>query len=198
MTEQLALVDVRTGSGRRSRANTGMTEAQLLDAVRQLAHYRGWWTYHTADSRGSEAGWPDLVLVHRRHRRLIVAELKTAAGLLTEDQIAWLDALEACGLEATVWRPVDLAELIPAVLAGKLRAAIVRDPQAPNAVGRIRAQRPGEHTGTTQTGTTCRPTSAPGTTQTTTTRPPHPFPDTAGQDADAGPVLPHDTGREQR
>ena len=116
--EQLALVERRTASGRKSRANTGMTEAQLLAAVRQLARYRGWWIYHTAISRGSDSGWPDLAMINPRHRRFLAVELKSEHGKLTPDQISWLDALDQCGIETAVWRPADLATTIPQILRG--------------------------------------------------------------------------------
>lgn len=120
--EQLPLVDVRTASGRRSRMNTGMSEAQLLAAVRQLAKYRNWWTYHTAFSRGSEAGWPDLVLISPAHGRTIFAELKREDGKLTASQQAWLTALADCGHETAVWRPSHLADgTITAALRGTRR-----------------------------------------------------------------------------
>ncbi len=114
--EQLPLVEPRTPSGRKSRANRGMTEDALLAAIRQLCRYRGWMTYHTHYSRGSEAGWPDLVLLHPGQRRTIFAELKREDGKVTPSQEAWLDALDACGHETAAWRPTDLATTIPAVL----------------------------------------------------------------------------------
>lgn len=112
--EQLAIP-----TGRRSRANTGMTEAQLLAAVRQLARYSGHWTYHTNWSKGSEAGWVDLVLLHPGRRRCLFIELKTAIGKVTAAQQMWIDGLTACGFEAGVWRPGDLQHTIPAVLRGQ-------------------------------------------------------------------------------
>lgn len=119
MSEQLSLAEHRTASGRKSRANTGMTEDALLAAVRKLAKYRGWWTYHTHYSRGSEAGWPDLVLLDPRGHRCLFVELKREDGKVTPPQQAWLDALTACGYETGVWRPSDLPTTIPAVLAGR-------------------------------------------------------------------------------
>lgn len=118
MTEQLA-IDIRTGTGRKSRANRGMTEAQLLAAVRTLAKYRGWMTYHTAYSRGSEAGWPDLVLMHPKQRRTLFVELKSPTGKLSASQELWLGVLAGLGHETGVWRPNDLPTVIPAVLAGR-------------------------------------------------------------------------------
>lgn len=95
-----------------------MTEAQLLAAVRQLARLRGWRCYHTHDSRRSEPGFPDLVLVHAGHRRLVFAELKTETGRLSAEQRAWLADLDAVGAEAHVWRPADLPHVIPTALGG--------------------------------------------------------------------------------
>lgn len=83
-----------------------MTEAELLRAVRDLAQGLGWITYHTLRSKGSEGGFPDLVLV--RGDRVVYRELKSATGKLTAEQEVWLDALAAAGADAGVWRPVDL------------------------------------------------------------------------------------------
>ena len=114
--EQVPLLEVRTASGRKSRKNYGMTEAQLLAAVRRLAHYRGFMTYHTRDSRGSEAGFPDLVMVSATQRRVLFVELKTATGKTSAAQDAWLAALAAAGAEVYLWRPADLQHAIPRTL----------------------------------------------------------------------------------
>lgn len=82
-----------------------MTEAQLQDAVIQLAHLRGWMTYHTYDSRRSSPGFPDLVLV--RADRLVLVELKSASGRVTADQQRWLEALYLTNNEVYLWRPAD-------------------------------------------------------------------------------------------
>lgn len=108
----------------RKAAARAMTEAQLLDAVRRLALALGWLPYHTHDSRRSEPGFPDLVLVHPRAGRLIFAELKTEAGKVSGAQEDWLTALTAVAeniaralpvgtpgppaVDVHVWRPTDL------------------------------------------------------------------------------------------
>ncbi len=117
--EQVPLLEVRTAGGRKSRKNLGMSEAQLLAAVRRLARYRGWMVYHTADSRRSEPGFPDCTLVSVRQRRLIFAELKTATGKTTPEQDEWLAALAAAGAEVHLWRPADLQHTIPRVLGAQ-------------------------------------------------------------------------------
>jgi hypothetical protein len=95
-----------------------MTEAQLLQAVRDLAKLTGWETYHTHNSRRSEPGWPDLVCANAKQRRVLFVELKTATGSVSKHQEKWLALLAACGQEAAVWRPADLEE-VARVLRGK-------------------------------------------------------------------------------
>lgn len=87
------------------RALPEMTEAQLLDNVRKLSLLLGWLFYHTHDSRRSDAGWPDAVLLNVRQRRIIFAELKTRTGRVRPMQDAWLAALAAIGMETAIWRP---------------------------------------------------------------------------------------------
>lgn len=98
----------------------GMTEKQLLAAVRALAEGLSWRTYHTHRSQHSPAGFPDLCLVRRG--RLVFAELKTELGKTSPDQDVWLASLAAVAaetwdtdpLEAVVrvyvWRPADLLD----------------------------------------------------------------------------------------
>lgn len=115
MTEQMTLAF----PGRRIRRTApGMTEADLLAAVRKLAKLNGWRTYHTRDSRGSEPGWPDLVLANLQQRRVVFAELKAPGGSTTPEQDEWLAVLRAAGCEVALWRPADLPE-IAAVLRGQ-------------------------------------------------------------------------------
>ena len=86
-----------------------MTEAELQANVLELARLLKWRCYHTFDSRRSEPGFPDLVML--RGERIIVAELKSERGRLTTEQDAWLDAFRAAlaGADVTiaVWKPRD-------------------------------------------------------------------------------------------
>jgi hypothetical protein len=81
-----------------------VTEGMLQRQVLQLARLRGWLAYHPLDSRGSEPGFPDLVLVRER---VVFAELKSATGRLSQAQRTWLDRLTAAGAECYCWRPSD-------------------------------------------------------------------------------------------
>jgi len=85
-------------------------EKQFQASVAQLARMRRWETYHTYDSRRSNPGFPDLVLV--RAPRIIFAELKTLKGKLTASQERWIAALSACpeAVEVYVWRPNDWSD----------------------------------------------------------------------------------------
>lgn len=81
-----------------------MTERQLQQAIVDCARLLGWRSYHTFDSRRSEPGFPDLVLVRDR---VVFAELKSERGRLTREQRAWAAALAAAGAEWHCWRPED-------------------------------------------------------------------------------------------
>ena len=67
--------------------------------------------FHPRFSVGSEPGWPDLVLVRRRDRRLLFRELKSDTGVVHPRQAAVLELLTAVGQDAAVWRPRDLEQI---------------------------------------------------------------------------------------
>lgn len=80
------------------------TEKGFQQAIVDYAKLNGWSVYHTFDSRRSEPGFPDLIML--RHGEQIVAEVKSAKGKLTNDQRGWLDAFAACPhCETYLWRP---------------------------------------------------------------------------------------------
>lgn len=96
-----------------------ITEAAFQRQVIQLAKLLNWRAYHTLDSRGSAAGFPDLVLV--RKGRLIFCELKSQTGRVRTEQVDWMtDLIEVAQssprVEVYLWRPADLDEI-----AGVLR-----------------------------------------------------------------------------
>lgn len=81
-----------------------ITERDWQRTVVEYAHLRRWRTYHTHDSRRSDPGFPDLVLVRDR---IVLAELKSERGRMTKDQWAWHDQLLTAGVEVHLWRPSD-------------------------------------------------------------------------------------------
>lgn len=86
-----------------------LSEEDFLQWVIRRATDRGWWTYHTRDSRRSAKGWPDLVCI--RPPRIFFAECKTVTGELTPRQRVVRDLLRACGMEYHEWRPTDEREI---------------------------------------------------------------------------------------
>ena len=73
------------------------------------AKQNGWEVYHTHDSRRSEPGFPDLVLVRDR---VLFRELKTNTGRISPAQKHWGAVLTAAGADFKVWRPKDLKTII--------------------------------------------------------------------------------------
>jgi hypothetical protein len=120
------------------RFDRAMTEADLQRLVTDMATVLGWSWVHFRPAQTKHgwrtpvegplgAGWPDLVLLRVRDRRLIFAELKREKGQVSADQAAVLAGLvELCGtigdfraadgcssyarVEVWVWKPSDLTE----------------------------------------------------------------------------------------
>jgi len=86
-----------------------VTEGQLQRQVLELARLRGWLAFHDYDSRRSESGFPDLVMVRER---VVFAELKSATGRLSAAQRQWLDRLTTAGAEVYCWRPSDWDQVV--------------------------------------------------------------------------------------
>lgn len=99
-----------TAAEHRASVADAMSEDALLAQVRRLALDLGWLVYHTHDSRRSEAGFPDLVLVNAKQGRTLFRELKRMRGRVSPDQRIWIDALQLVGQDAAIWRPDDLLE----------------------------------------------------------------------------------------
>lgn len=89
----------------RSMMAESMSEQQLQDHVVALATRLGWLSYHTYSSVRSAPGFPDLVMVRGT---CMFRELKAANGVVSKHQRVWLQALKVAGVDADVWRPMDL------------------------------------------------------------------------------------------
>lgn len=85
------------------------SEAQFQAKVVQWARLNGWLVYHTHDSRRSEPGFPDLVLV--RGPDILYWELKAEKGRVSPEQERWIAALHGAGQETRILRPSDWAWL---------------------------------------------------------------------------------------
>jgi hypothetical protein len=81
------------------------TEAALQNQVIAMCEAFKLWVYHTHDSRRSNPGFPDLVILGTGGH--MFRELKSATGKVTVEQQAWLDDLKAHAADADVWRPED-------------------------------------------------------------------------------------------
>lgn len=101
-----------------------MTEAELERAVRDLLGYYRLFGYHPHDSRRSEPGWPDWVIVGTR---ILWRELKSSTGQLRPEQRRVRDLLGAAGQDWAVWRPADLQS---GRIAAELRAVASRIQEA--------------------------------------------------------------------
>jgi len=78
--------------------------------------------YHTHDSRASQAGYPDLTLVHPRRGLIIFAELKTNTNYPSTEQRLWLAALSSAtancpNILVRLWKPKHWDDII-ALLGG--------------------------------------------------------------------------------
>ena len=84
------------------------TEADLDEHVRQLAALYGLAAYHTRDSRGSAAGFPDWVIAGPGG--VLFRENKRQDGTSTWPQLAWARVLLSAGADYETWRPADAIE----------------------------------------------------------------------------------------
>jgi hypothetical protein len=80
-----------------------MLEKDLQQLIVDTARAMGLLVYHTHDSRRSQRGFPDLVIVGAQG--VLYLELKTKTGKVTPEQRHWLLSLRAAGCTAHVIRP---------------------------------------------------------------------------------------------
>ena len=94
------------------------TEREFSQQVEDLLNLFGWRWCHFRPAR-TEHGWrtaisgyqgfPDYIAV--RGEMLLIVELKSEKGKVTEQQQEWLDALKACGQTVYVWKPHDIEDI---------------------------------------------------------------------------------------
>jgi VRR-NUC domain len=84
-------------------------EADVQATILEIARLKKWSCYHTRDSRGSDPGFPDLVLTRDR---IVYAELKRQGEKPRPAQVEWLDALARAGGEVYVWTTDDLDDVV--------------------------------------------------------------------------------------
>ena len=98
----------------------GENETQFQLAVIAYAKLRGWRIAHFRPAwtgkgwrtpvQADGAGFPDLIMT--RGDRLVIAELKSKQGKVSDEQQAWLDAFTLIrDAEVYVWRPEDRDEI---------------------------------------------------------------------------------------
>lgn len=85
-----------------------LAEKVAQASIVELATLLGWLVYHTHDSRRSQAGFPDLVLVRER---VIFAEIKRVGEQPRPSQVEWLNGLSRAGAEVYVWTWDDYDEI---------------------------------------------------------------------------------------
>lgn len=88
-----------------------ISEKEFLQQIMTLCKLTGTLVYHTHDSRHSQSGFPDLVMI--KEGRLTFAELKSESGKLTVEQAVWLEELKRVTEPPVVrlWRPSDWLEI---------------------------------------------------------------------------------------
>ncbi len=83
------------------------SEAQFQAAFMRQAREWGWFCYHTYDSRRSDEGFPDVVML-RRNRMIVVEAKRSRKEKPSPAQRKWLRAFQAIpGCEVGVWSPED-------------------------------------------------------------------------------------------
>ena len=100
-----------------------MLEKEFQSQVLKLAKQAGWMAFHPRPAQApsgryvtnfdGDKGYPDLTLIRRGV--VVMAELKTEKGRLTDGQKEWI---EASGGTIRVWRPSDWDEIV-SVLTGQ-------------------------------------------------------------------------------
>jgi hypothetical protein len=92
-----------------------ITEREFGTQVEDLLNLYRWLWCHFRPARTDKgwrtalsgyAGFPDYIAL--RDGVMLVFELKSDRGKVTEEQRQWLDGLKSCGQTVYVWRPADI------------------------------------------------------------------------------------------
>ncbi|MCK9569908.1 VRR-NUC domain-containing protein [Candidatus Pacearchaeota archaeon] len=102
-----------------------MKESEFQQQIIDVAHLHHWLVAHFRGVRiqrkdgsvyfatpvqADGEGFPDLVML--KPSRMVVAEIKSDKGKLSEAQEEWLNQWELAGAEVYVWRPKDWDKII--------------------------------------------------------------------------------------
>jgi hypothetical protein len=96
-----------------------LTEADWQRQVYDLLDLYGWdYRYHVTRSKMTPWGWPDIVAIRRRDRRLLFAELKAERTAVTPDQYGLLELLLDVSRGGTTdgyprWRHLGTDDIMP-------------------------------------------------------------------------------------
>ena len=86
--------------------DAAMTEAEWQAQIVTYARLQDWLVFHASDSRRSDPGLPDLILV--RGETVMFLEVKTVQGRMREEQKTWMGRLKTANrVLAAVVRPSD-------------------------------------------------------------------------------------------
>ena len=93
-----------------------ISEKDFMRQVKDLAKVFHWRVYHPFLSKWSERGFPDLSMVKEfgnNQAIMVMAELKSDKGKLTEAQKEWLDLLSKVeGVYTFVWYPHQFDDIV--------------------------------------------------------------------------------------
>lgn len=128
MEQQIAVMSQKDGAMRVTGGSV-MNEKELTRSIISVARDAGWLVSHAYNSRKSEPGLPDLIMV--KPPRVIFAEIKTEKGRLSTGRMNkantrwlpgqddWLEALSHCiGVEYYLWRPGDVENAYAIIMRG--------------------------------------------------------------------------------
>ena len=83
-----------------------MSEAEWQEQIVSYARMNDWLVHHNADSRRSDPGLPDLILV--RGDTVMFLECKKMTGKMRQEQTLWMGRLKtATQVKSAVVRPSD-------------------------------------------------------------------------------------------